>query len=376
MSFVSAAWFSCLDKVLTPLSVKQSFLIDTLDTVKMQWFNDLILYSSVLLVGYMLDYKERLARQQTEAMRLSEQLSKAQLSALRQQIEPHFLFNTLNAIVGLVREGRNDAAVSMIVVLSELMLRVLKDSDRQEVSLGEELEFLQKYLHIQKVRFAERLQLQIIVPEELFMASVPTFVLQPIVENAIKAWHREAGPRWLDSGQRGAVEWVADFECIQRWSPATSGQRPESIRNRHRQYADAPANALWKYFRYQYAESGALRRGGIRINSFQQRIVSGMDRDPTVRVLLVDDEPLARANLRVLLRRDPTIEIVGECTSGMEALAEIRDKRPALVFLDVQMPECDGFDVLESTGQRPARGPGVCDGLRSICAARFRGRSD
>jgi two-component system, LytTR family, sensor kinase len=186
ISLVSAAWFACLDKLLTPLSVKESFLNDSLNTLKMQWFNDLIFYSAVLLVGYMLDYKERLARQQTEAMRLSEQLSKAQLNALRQQIEPHFLFNALNAIVGLVREGRNDAAVSMIVVLSELMLRVLKDSDRQEVPLGEELEFLQKYLHIQKVRFAERLQLQIIVPEELLMASVPTFVLQPIVENAIK----------------------------------------------------------------------------------------------------------------------------------------------------------------------------------------------
>ena len=72
-----------------------------------------------------------------------------------------------------------------------------------------------------------------------------------------------------------------------------------------------------------------------------------------MRVLVVDDEPLARANLCVLLRRDPTIEIVGECTSGMEALAEIRDKRPALVFLDVQMPECDGFDVLELLGAAP-----------------------
>jgi two-component system, LytTR family, response regulator len=72
-----------------------------------------------------------------------------------------------------------------------------------------------------------------------------------------------------------------------------------------------------------------------------------------MRVLIVDDEPLARANLCVLLRRDPTIEIVGECTSGMEALAEIRDKRPALVFLDVQMPECDGFDVLELLGAAP-----------------------
>ena len=81
--------------------------------------------------------------------------------------------------------------------------------------------------------------------------------------------------------------------------------------------------------------------------------MSGMEREPTMRVLVVDDEPLARANLCVLLRRDPTIEIVGECTSGMEALAEIRDKRPALVFLDVQMPECDGFDVLELLGAAP-----------------------
>ena len=81
--------------------------------------------------------------------------------------------------------------------------------------------------------------------------------------------------------------------------------------------------------------------------------MSGMEREPTMRVLVVDDEPLARANLCVLLRKDPTIEIVGECTSGMEALAEIRDKRPALVFLDVQMPECDGFDVLELLGAAP-----------------------
>src|SRR6202046_5183566 len=81
--------------------------------------------------------------------------------------------------------------------------------------------------------------------------------------------------------------------------------------------------------------------------------MSGMEREPTMRVLVVDDEPLARANLCVLLRRDPTIEIVGECTSGREALAEIRDKKPSLVFLDVQMPECDGFDVLEQLGSAP-----------------------
>ena len=71
---------------------------------------------------------------------------------------------------------------------------------------------------------------------------------------------------------------------------------------------------------------------------------------PTIRALVVDDEPLARSNLTVLLRRDPEIASVIECGSGREAVAEIRSKKPDLVFLDVQMPECDGFDVLEMIG--------------------------
>ncbi|MGA8762053.1 MAG: response regulator [Candidatus Sulfotelmatobacter sp.] len=70
-----------------------------------------------------------------------------------------------------------------------------------------------------------------------------------------------------------------------------------------------------------------------------------------VRTIIVDDEPLARSNLAVLLRLDPQIEIVAECGSGVEALSEIRNAQPDLLFLDVQMPECDGFDVLEMLGQ-------------------------
>lgn len=67
--------------------------------------------------------------------------------------------------------------------------------------------------------------------------------------------------------------------------------------------------------------------------------------------MVVDDEPLARSSLKVLLGQDPAVELVSECGSGMEALREIRGKRPDLVFLDVQMPECDGFDVLEQLGK-------------------------
>jgi two-component system LytT family response regulator len=70
-----------------------------------------------------------------------------------------------------------------------------------------------------------------------------------------------------------------------------------------------------------------------------------------IRAFVVDDEPLARSNITVLLRLDPEIEIVGECGSGMQALANIRRKKPDLVFLDVQMPECDGFDVVEKLGK-------------------------
>jgi two-component system, LytTR family, response regulator len=77
----------------------------------------------------------------------------------------------------------------------------------------------------------------------------------------------------------------------------------------------------------------------------------GAEENPkSIRAMIVDDEPLARSNLNVLLRLHPEIEIVGECGSGVEALAEIRNSRPDLVFLDVEMPECDGFDVLEMLG--------------------------
>src|SRR5580700_3146302 len=146
----------------------------------------LVLYSAILTVNYLLESRVRWAFQQAEAARLNEQLAKAQLNALRRQIEPHFLFNTLNALAGLVREGRNDDAVSMIARLSDFLRRVLEDSPRQQVPLGEELEFTQKYLDIQKVRFAERLQLSVDVPSELYPAQVLNLMLQPLVENAVK----------------------------------------------------------------------------------------------------------------------------------------------------------------------------------------------
>lgn len=189
IGLIFAAWTAWLDVLLNPYAI-----VSGPGTFTYLWFGKfyngilsfMVLYAAILAVGYVMDSKARLALEQTETARLNELLSKAQLDAIRRQIEPHFLFNTLNAVSGLVREGRNDAAVSMIAGLSDFLRRVLQDSTQQQVPLGEEMEFAQKYLDIQKVRFAERLQLSVDVPRELYSAQVPSLILQPMVENAVK----------------------------------------------------------------------------------------------------------------------------------------------------------------------------------------------
>jgi LytS/YehU family sensor histidine kinase len=182
-----SAWYSGIQLFINPYNKP----LKPYPTLFLQFFTDdillsLILYTAILAVNYVLDFRARLVEQQAETARLNEQLSKAQLDALRRQIEPHFLFNTLNAVSGLIREQRNDDAVNMIAGLSDFLRRILDDPSRHEVPLAEEMEFAQKYLDIQKVRFVDRLQLSVDVPSDLLLAQVPTLILQLMIENAIK----------------------------------------------------------------------------------------------------------------------------------------------------------------------------------------------
>jgi two-component system LytT family sensor kinase len=188
VSAAAGAWCSVLQILFNPYGKSHwpTFLDTWTMTLLYQALTYLIAYALIVSVTLTMDARENMARQMTESARLNEELSKAQLAALRRQIDPHFMYNTLNSITGLVRDHLNDAAVNMLVGLSEFLRRSSEDSHRSQVALQEEVEYLQRYLDIQKARFGERLQVSMDIPPELLRAQVPNLLLQPLVENAIK----------------------------------------------------------------------------------------------------------------------------------------------------------------------------------------------
>ena len=113
-------------------------------------------------------------------------LADARLAALRMQVQPHFLFNTLNAITVIVRDRDTATATRMLEQLGEMLRRVMRTDRPQEVTLAEELDFVRQYLSIEEVRFSDRLRPSFAVDEQVRGAAVPEFVLQPLVENAVR----------------------------------------------------------------------------------------------------------------------------------------------------------------------------------------------
>ena len=141
---------------------------------------------------YFVEARER----EVQVARLSEQLSGARFAALQAQLNPHFLFNTLNTIAVLVRDNDRQGAVRIVEHLSELLRRTLTRHRANEVTLGEELELVRQYVAIEQARFSDRLRPDFRIPDSLLPAAFPSFALQHLVENAIRhgiAKHPEAG---------------------------------------------------------------------------------------------------------------------------------------------------------------------------------------
>ncbi|HEY7184466.1 MAG TPA: histidine kinase [Blastocatellia bacterium] len=154
------------------------------------WVRDMpfcaLFYGLILGVGSALDYYQQFRERQLQASQLEAQLAQAQLQMLKMQLHPHFLFNTLNGITGLVRDHDNDAAVQMLVGLSDLLRQTLDNSGKHEVRLSEELEWLALYLKLQQIRFSDRLQVSLKAEPETLDALAPNLITQPLIENAIR----------------------------------------------------------------------------------------------------------------------------------------------------------------------------------------------
>ena len=133
-------------------------------------------------IRYFVEVRER----EVQLARLSEQLAGARFAALQAQVNPHFLFNTLNTIAVLVRDDDRQGAVRIVEHLSELLRQTLSRHRANEVSLGEELELVRQYVAIEQARFSDRLRPEFRVDDALLPAMVPSFALQHLVENAIR----------------------------------------------------------------------------------------------------------------------------------------------------------------------------------------------
>jgi sensor histidine kinase YesM len=187
----------------------QGWQTSTLDNYLRQL--DWLLMTYLFLIGlaYALAYRRESEARALNASQLETRLIEAQLQSLQRQLHPHFLFNTLNTIAGLIRTDP-DGADAMIDRLGDLLRMTLHKSGIQEVSLKEELDVLQKYIEIERTRFGNRLTVDMHVQPETLDARVPSLVLQPLVENAIRhGIAPNARPGWIAvHAERAAGELV------------------------------------------------------------------------------------------------------------------------------------------------------------------------
>jgi two-component system LytT family sensor kinase len=145
----------------------------------------LLAYWGTVIVAHAYEYYRQVQISRIRTSELSAQLAQAQLAALKMQIHPHFLFNTLNSISALLHKDV-ETADRMIARLSEFLRATLKSSDISVVTLKQEIEFMQTYLEIEKIRFQDRLIVDIDVEPAALEAKVPNLILQPLVENAVR----------------------------------------------------------------------------------------------------------------------------------------------------------------------------------------------
>ena len=338
--------------------------------------------------------------EQLRNVQMQNLVSQAELKALQAQINPHFLFNSLNTLYGTIDRGNTEAR-RLVLNLADVY-RYLLRSERTLVEVEEELRIVRAYLEIEELRLGPKLRTEVDADPPALHATIPLLSIQPLVENAVKhgvASRMGAGFVHLkirrtgeavsvevsNSGDVGLSRPVVHATLLrdrfdQRPPPAGVVLRPASAlrysrgeRCHHRRFRAPPADGARScaavsteavatlmspkklsspLTRNSQSRSIALDRPLIRKESHDavspcatsglRSWRSGMG----LKTLIVDDEPVARKVLREELESIAGVEVVGEADNGVAALDHDRRQRPDLVLLDLQMPEMGGFEVI------------------------------
>ncbi len=147
---------------------------------------EMSVYSAIVLVLLLFEERREASERVLASARLEQTVTAARLESLQARLQPHFLFNTLNALAVLARKGDGAAVDRAIGDLGELLRASFDTVGRSEIPLGEELEFLERYIHLQRIRFPDRLEVEWRVADETRVALVPALLVQPLVENALE----------------------------------------------------------------------------------------------------------------------------------------------------------------------------------------------
>jgi two-component system LytT family sensor kinase len=174
---IVSAWFAGLDR---------SLALTAMIYVVSYFHVELLLYGGIVAAAHASRATALLRAREHDALRLEAELTGARLTALRTQLQPHFLFNTLHTIGSLVLQRQNERAVELLAELGELLRSTLAHRDTDLAPLRDEMAYLRRYLKIEEARFGDRLRIEWNVDPVVMEASIPPFILQPVVENAFR----------------------------------------------------------------------------------------------------------------------------------------------------------------------------------------------
>jgi two-component system LytT family sensor kinase len=242
-----------------PEPISEYFISWLLSMADFIWY-----YSALSVMLLALTYGEDLVENEDRIASLQAQANVAQLNALRYQLNPHFLFNTLNSVASLISKRMGAEAEAMVVSLSDFLRSTLRMDSGREITLDEEIKLQSLYLDIEKIRFPQRLRVTIDVPEDLRTACVPNLITQPLIENAIKhGVGRSSAPVHLEVIAR---DWGGklSLEVRDDGGDAANGTSPGTqvgLRN------------VAERVRLRFGDQGSLTAGGRPKGGFSARIL-------------------------------------------------------------------------------------------------------